>query len=779
MKHTIKYISFGLASVMALSACSDQFLQDKRNYDNVTEEVYNYFEGAQSRVDDVYSWCLPTVADLAWNNPAMGNNDLAGGSTEEYTGFTKFVDPQITMSALSSDSKLQVPDFFMYQSNNIQASVYGRIRNANDAIAGVQNSTLSQENKNVLLGQLYFLRAWCYYNLVKWYGGVPILDGTPAPEEGAYFERQSAKACFDYILTDLRNAATLLKGHTMTGSDYGRVTTGTALALKGRVLLLWCSPLFNRADDKARWTAAFTEMQADKKDIDACGYDLYNSGDVNGSAFAGQFSASGQNPEAVFFTLYNKVASEDGLDNQKNNNWERTIRPSNAGGSGKRPSKSMMDIFPMSDGLVPSGTANYTKLAHSTKAIDAQAPFVDRDPRFNRTFAFPGFRWAFSGDATQRDGHNPSYNQGRDYVYWGYVWYTSLNDANEPASGNSYASDNLSSGGVLVRKKTDDLDINSAPLYDYVAKAIKGAGPFFSGATLMELRYAEVLLNLAEVACGAGDVNAALGYMNQVRNRAGVPVLTTADFTGGDNEASCMSAILYERMVEFAYEGKRFDDLRRWMLYDGGTVKAEGAPDTWTLAGRWAAGTDVWLGIKKLNGTRRESMDIRVANSYGVGESLWNSDPILKTALNTEATAYMTEWNTAHAAEIAAGKEKAMNVKKAAQVMSVYTKAAETARPVSVDLREGNITAELAKLALWYKGDGTTTNPQHLTIDEKKGDARDSETTADLYINFRPNYYFLGLSSGAQTSNKHVKQTIGWQDANNGGANGTFDPLAE
>lgn len=760
-----KYIGFGVASVMALSACSDKFLEEKRNFDNVTDEVYNYFEGAQSRVDDVYSWCLPTIGDLAWNNPSMGNNDLAGGSTEEYTGFSKFVDPEVNpggggLSSMSSDTKIQVPDFFMYSNNNIQASVYGRIRNINDCMAGVENSTLEQDKKNVLLGQLYFFRGWCYYNLVKWYGGVPIVEGTPAPEEGVYFERKSAKACFDYILNDLRKSAELLKGQSMTGSNYGRVTSGTALALKGRVLTLWCSPMFNRKDNAERWQAAYEEMKADLAEINGT-YGLYTtSGNQNGSDFAGQFLVAGENKEAVFFTLYNKVVSDDGLDNQKNNSWERAIRPSNTGGSGKRPSKMMMDMFPMADGKVPANISNYSKLPHSTSSPDPQAPFVNRDPRFNRTFAFPGFRWAYTGDPTQRDGHNPSYNQGRDYVLWSYVWYTSKDDAGDPTGGNSYASDNLSGGGVYLRKKSDDLDVNASPLYDYAPKAEKGAGPFFSCATLMELRYAEVLLNMAEVACGAKHAGTGEGeaqyYLNMVRQRAGVPDWNLS------GEDVVMSAILYERQIEFAYEGKRFDDMRRWMLYDGGTVLPDNAPETWKLEGRWASGTDVWLGFKKFNGQRRESISIRSANSYGIGGTLWNEDPILKTALTAAATDYTNEWNAQNP-----DAKKPMTIKKASQVMSVYETAAAASRPISADMRDAST---LTALQGWY-----ATN---LSVEEKKGDARDAGQN-DEFITYLPKYYFLGLTSGAQNANKHVAQTIGWEDYNKGGAPGTFDPLAE
>lgn len=783
MKHTIKYISFGLLSVVAFSACSDQFLQDKKNFDNVTEEVYNHLEGAQGRVNDVYSWCLPSVGDLAWNNPSMGNNDLAGGSTEEYSGFTKFNDPSIELSAISTDPKIQVPDFFMYQSNNIQASVYGRIRNCNDCIAGIEKSTLSQTDKNIFLGQLYFLRAWCYYNLVKWYGGVPIVEGTPEPEEGVFFPRKSAKECFNYILTDLRNSARLLKGQKMTGGDYGKVTAGTALALKGRVLTLWCSPMFNRKDDLTRWSDAFKEMSDDKSEIDACDYHLYEgSGNTNGSSFAGQFLVTGFNPEAVFFTLHNKVASDEQLDNQKNNRWERDIRPSNTGGGGKRASKMILDLFPMKDGRIPSGTSDYTYIKHSNLSITSQAPFMDRDPRFYRTFTFPGFRWAYSGDPTQRDGHNPSFNQGRDYVYWGYVWYNQKSASGDITDGSSYSPDNISSGGVYVRKKSDDLDVSSSPLYDYVPKAAKNAGPFFSGATLIELRYAEVLLNLAEVACGAGKITESLGYLNQVRRRAGGPVedITTGDFYGLPDQ-SLMSAIIYERLVEFAYEGKRFDDLRRWMLYDGGTTLPTGAPETWRLGGRWAGGTNAWLGIKKLNDQRRENMRIRTGNDYGTGGTEWNADPILKDELSKAATSYMNEYNTLHKDEIDAGTLRPMTEKKASQVMSVYEEAMAASRMVSVDLTKANLydaDGPLEELKKWYQGTDVTPNKVRLTIDETKGDGQNTETKEYWNMKFRPNYYFLGLASGAQTANKHVLQTIGWEDNRQGGM-GTFDPLAE
>ena len=750
MKTTIKYISFGLASVMALSACSDSFLEDKKNYDNVTAEVYNHIEGANARLNDIYGWCLPQVADLStgtnYLSVSIGNNDIAGGATEEYSGFTAFTNPQSALSAMSSTNG--VPDYFMGAQNNIQNSVYGRIRNINDFIKGINGSTLSDENKNIMLGQAYFFRAWCYYNLVKWYGGVPIVTEVLEPVKENYTPRSTTKACIEFICNDLDQSAKLLAEKTMnggwTGSDWGRVTSGTALALKGRVLLLWCSPLFNRANDKNRWQSAYTLMKQELESIKACGYGLYSSGsNVNGSDFAKQFLSNGINPEAVFVALYNNIVA-DGSDIQRNNGWERAIRPKNTGGSGKTASLSLIELFPMADGKMPdlSGLptletgsrtyANtYSKLARSQYAYDESAPFMNRDPRFYRTFAFPGFRWAYQGDPTQADANNPSYDGGKNYVLWNYVWYVDKNDQGNIESGNSYAADNLlgNKAGIYVRKKSDDLDVNGSPLYNYDPIATQH---FYSGAPLIELRYAEVLLNLAEVACGAGDVPAALGYMNQVRQRAGVPDRTTADFIG-DEQAACMSAILYERQIEFAYEGKRFDDMRRWMLFDGGTMTEPQAdadaeqltlPASWKVTG-WGGNTCTWLGFTPWNGQRRERVEFRTADQFGVGGTTYDSDPLVKAGV---------------------------------------------ARPDGVNFSQADINTQLTTLKTWYN--------TNLVTSYKLGDARDSQKNA-LYNAFRPKYYFLGLSQGAMSHNPDLEQTIGWKNYSKGGDNGTFDPLAE
>ena len=735
MTRIFKYIGFGIAGVLTLSACSEDFMKEKRNYDNVNADIYNYVEGCEGRLNDIYAWCLPVVGDVDGTinrsfPVSMGNADIAAKSTEEYTGFSDFVDPQKELTSMSGENA--VPDFFMKSNNNIQASVYGRIRNINDCLKGIQNGTLSDEEKAPLLGQVYFMRAWCYFNLFRWYGGVPLVEDVLEPVEGNFVPRSSAKATMQFILSDLDRAAKLLATKTMGGgwpaSSWGRVTTGTALALKGRVLLWWCSPIYNRSNDESRWQTAYQLMKQELDSIKACGYGLYQSGsNVNGSDFAAQFLQSGQNPEAVFVTLYNNIEG-DGLDNQKNNRWERDIRPANTGGGGKSAGLRLIQMFPMADGKIPASTSEYSnpysKLETSSYVMEDLYPFMNRDPRFYRTFAFPGFRWAYNGDASAINPNNPS--DGKNFVIWNYVWFTELDAAGNPENGNSYGADNLltSKVGVYVRKKSDDLDVNSSNLYQYIV-GDKGSAPYYSAAPLIELRYAEVLLNLAEAACMSGQMAEAVQYLQQIRARAGYTAANNYGLQSNlsSDQAACMSAILYERQIEFAYEGKRFDDLRRWMLFDGGQGQ-EALSASWKLTG-WGGNTCTWLGFTPMNGQRRENIEFATGDSFGVGGTTFESDPLVQAGV---------------------------------------------VRPAGVDFREADITTQLETLKTWYQ--------TNLRVAIKYGDARDSQHNL-LYMNFRPKYYILGLSNSAQVSNKALPQTIGWQDYNNGGAPGTFDPLAE
>jgi len=306
----------------------------------------------------------------------------------------------------------------------------------------------------------------------------------------------------------------------------------------------------------------------------------------------------------------------------------------------------MLDLFPMADGKKPGevGTYNYSSLKF----------YENRDPRFYRTFAFPGVYWRFEGNPltwTPPVPSNALYN-GTDYVLWNYAWYA---DVTKQADANigGYGADRLGQNyrGVYVRKRSNDFDMTTPTptcLYRWPATSAENrAGAFGEGAMPhMEIRYAEVMLNFAEAACAIGQTNEAIQVLKDIRKRAGYTNeadnygLNVAEFT---DRGKLFAAILYERQIELAYEGKRFDDMRRWLLWDGGGSfgSVDDAPSTWTLTG-FAGNTCTYLSVAPFNGNRRDNVEL-IAITPAVEAQA--NDPIvanrptpldLKTSLTTQ-----------------------------------------------------------------------------------------------------------------------------------------------
>lgn len=714
MKNRLKYsiVTTLIATTAFLGGCSDEFLKEKQDYTNTTNVIYNSYAGAKGRIDDIYALLLPrSTSAVTYDYPSSGVSDIYSQSTEEYGGLSKYVDGGQVIDNTNVD------DFF-YNEAKTSRSPWGRIRNCNDAIEGITNGTLPESQKKELLGQAYFWRAWVYYRLVDVYGGVPIIDHVQNPivgdEEGLQLvvPRSTAKECVQFICNDLEKAADYLPV-SWSDSEWGRVTSGTALALMGRVRLLYASPLFNRKDIKERWDSAYSVNKRAIERLQAGGYGLAYLGSpgVNGSNWAKMFSDI-KSPEAVLVTLYNSIKQSGSTATSMNNGWENSVRPYNtySGSTGRSTTGQMVDLFPLSN-----GTRAVDKNGNAINGYDPQLFFLNRDPRFYRTFAFPGVEWKFSGDPTSKGDAYPY--KGENYVLWNYTWYaTSDKQADETLGG--YAADGLALNyrGIYLRKRSDDFSVNSSPLYTW--DLTNSSGPFgLSCAPFMEMRYAEVLLNFAESACGAAHYDEALTALRQIRLRVGYTGNCGLDDALMSDRAALFAAILYERQIELAYEGKRYEDMRRWMLWDGGDGQ-ESVNANWKLVG-FNGNTCDYLGVARLNGKRRVGMEIRVSNAAanaGLATLDMASDPL------------------------------------------------KTLRPTPWNLNTVNVTTAGGALENFYRYYLTRKNR---LVDEK-----------DKFITYRPQYYFWGLKASAQTNNVTLLQTVGWFDSQKGTL-GTFDPLAE
>ncbi len=407
---------------------------------------------------------------------------------------------------------------------------YGKIRTINSFISDLQlNPKMDAGAKNRLLAQAYFFRAWRYFELVKLYGGVPLVL-TPQNavgienREGTFLPRNTTSQCVKQISADLDSAAKYLPATWASpAANWGRITKGGALALKGRLLLYAASPQFNPTDVNTKWQASYDANKA-----------AYDALTANGSKLIADyakiwFTESG-NTEAVFVTGYNTSVGDQ---QRRNSGWEASNRPKYStvsGGGSNLPSWDMVKAYPMKDGKKPGDS----KYAYSDLLF-----FKDRDPRFEKTIAYNGCTWPMSNVPNNR--------------LWTYY-----------AAGKSVENGgvNFSFTGFYCKKALQTSDVAGSTLDQ--------SNTIYSGTDWQEIRFAEVMLNYAESAAGVGKLDEAYTQLINIRKRAGIEA-------GSDNlyglkanmsRAEMFKAILDERQVEFAFEGKRFWDLRRWRLLE-------------------------------------------------------------------------------------------------------------------------------------------------------------------------------------------------------------------
>ena len=408
------------------------------------------------------------------------------------------------------------------------ADNYAVIRYINIAFDEMQGSKMSTSSRNAIEGQLYFFRAYQHWKMILSHGGIPYMKdvvGYTTDEELKNAKRNKTSECIRFLKEDLEMAIEMLPAK-WSDAEWGMITRSTAAGMLGRILLYYASPQFTPDQSsqtaRDRWNDAY---QANKRAMDLCAQDGFKLLDCSTTVTTQWpvktdinkvFIESGYaNTEAMFVTVY------DG--SKRYHGYENSVRPgSQTGNTTSRPSNlpslPLVMAFPNADGT------QYTKEGKDLNY------WKDRDPRFYSTIVYNGCYFPYKG--------NSSYRQ------WTYT--------NGDASGNA-----TTTTGYYCRKMLNGsiLDLTK------------------TSTNWMEMRYAEVLLNMAEAALETGDEAKMYDCLGQLRQRAGIP---EGDYYYGlkdpNSTFSKLELVMNERFIELAFEGKRFHDLRRRNMFSNDLV---------------------------------------------------------------------------------------------------------------------------------------------------------------------------------------------------------------
>lgn len=574
MEKSILYAGV-LAVGLAFSGCSDQFLQDMNPYDSYSpEKTFGIESNLDMYVQNLYyNYFYKSGMTPPQSYGLSGNWNDYSDYTEEKWGIGNKFDASQTLEK-ATDCDAYFGSNLVTQPKN---EPYTRIRSCNEILEGVDNygQGLPEAVQKKAKGQAYFLRAMQLFDLVRVYGAVPVVNNviSAADRDGARnYKRESVETCVKQILNDLDEAANLLPTRKEWGSSqYGRLTKEAALAYKSRVALVFASPIFN-ADwnntGNQRWKDALDITLEARAFLDGEGYGLYGSSAKDWNEMFYKFD----NQECEEVIMVKLLASSESKDDE-HSGWQKQIRLKSMGGngSGYHVPMGMLDVFPMAD-----GTNAVNDDGEEINGYDRALFFKNRDPRFYYTFTFSGAKWG--------------YDQNPDAVVWNYRW-------SETQDGQKlyYYTENEGSSPAIVRKMADPAE-NSANTYQW------------DGTDVYEYRYAELLLNLAECYAATGDVSNAVKTIGEIRARVGIPEAGNYGLGTITDKNAAIKACLHERQVELAYEGKRYWDLWRWMLFnddagDGNTTCAT-------------------LGIKQLNGTSRVGKYLQVKDYDGKDDPL-------------------------------------------------------------------------------------------------------------------------------------------------------------
>lgn len=391
---------------------------------------------------------------------------------------------------------------------NYWESGYERIRRVNEFLDGLhQKSTFNEEQRTKYEAEARFIRGYVYFWLLRLHGSVVIYDDL---EQYTVKDqpRVSEDEGWNFAAADFAYAAEHLDKTNLAG----RATKGAAYGMLART---WIYAASIAENDRKQFNADPLTGVPQNKAEEYYSNAMNAAKEVVALANEGLYALD-ENFESIFRNKDTKEAifrvdfSAPDITHQYDLGF---APPGDAPGNALVygvPTAELVDEFQMADGT-PFSWTNPSHLAD---------PYADREPRFYATILYHGAIWKDRTLDLTEDSSE------------GFIPYASMGDPKRTVTG------------YYAKKMLDPKNTN------FVVNK--------STQSWIELRYAEVLLILAEAQAGVNQLTEAVATLNTLRAKRGLPNVFS------NTKSGVIALIEHERIVELAFEGHRFWDLRRW-----------------------------------------------------------------------------------------------------------------------------------------------------------------------------------------------------------------------
>ena len=578
---SLSFIICYLLCGIGLTSCTD-YLDKEPDSDVNPEMAFMNFNNFQGFVEEAYN-CIPNKESNYWCCTFnWGEDELmnTGGGDSHVTAHFDLGDyrnwysnDQSFLHRTASELSTTKTDKF---SHSLEHAWYV-IRKMNLGLENIDKLTnATQEEKNLIKGQLLFFRAWWHEEMMIWFGGLPYVDHVIAADGPFDLPRLSFQECAQRCADDFRAAADLLPdnwdnttvGRKTAGKNDLRITKVCALGYLGKVLLWAASPLnelgaqtgaskngntyryntelASRAADAL--AEAIDDIESGKTPYALAEYNYSNIYDHEAdksstSNFSDIFRTTGQNwkmPGSVEAIMRGPMPDVNG----SNWNFAKLWGPK-------------VNNLVEHDAIIHMPTANYINYAYGMEnglplddpnsGFDPTHPFQNRDPRFYHDIMFDGFKFL---------------NTTPSAADKGYQYLEMFTGGNMVPTGNPQRSADGSRTGYFCQKLVPHQCNKYDGMYNW-GGALQTYLPY--------MRVADIYLMYAEAGAaisGSSYKNSrcphsAADAINVLRDRVG------AGHVGDDylaNKDRFMDEVRRERACELAFEGFRWNDLQRWLL---------------------------------------------------------------------------------------------------------------------------------------------------------------------------------------------------------------------